>query len=108
MERFALIFCLLLGLGQQVLFAQKNTLLDLDYKNKTIKAAEEELGYEEYILKDGFFLDGLFQGASIYTKYVGITGREFHGGGIGFRLGNKWYFGKNRTYRPGIAAVWGA
>lgn len=47
------------------------------------------------IMKHGFFIDGLIGGriGNIYNPSIGT---------FGFKLGNKWYFGKNKIYRPGI------
>lgn len=104
--RYLLILSMLFLLNSERGIAQiKNTLEDFDYTKKTIE--EKELDYDEYILKNGFFLDGLVQHVAALVDGVGINRINLEGGGIGFRLGSKWYFGKMKTYRPGFSAVWG-
>ncbi|BDS13789.1 hypothetical protein [Aureispira anguillae] len=105
--RFTLILTLLLFLGQEAVIAQKNTLEEFDYSKKNT-TADPEIDYEEHILENGFFLDGLIQAATIkYSDANSGYRHDLSGAGLGFRLGNKWYFGKMKTYRPGIGATWG-
>jgi TolA-binding protein len=48
--------------------------------------------------KKGFYMD-VMAGVA-FASYYGA------GPGVGFRIGNKWYFGSNENYRIGIQAAW--
>jgi hypothetical protein len=92
--------------------AQIGTIEDYGTEQKIKKQKEKQKNkpnYEEYILENGFFLDGLIQYGSVnrYDANSSYPARSLQAIGIGFRIGNKWYFGNMNTYRPGIAAVWG-
>lgn len=64
---------------------------------------------QNYILKNGFFADFLFQG--VFGRVNLLNYGSFTSAkpalSLGSRIGNLWYFGKSNTYRPGLAAIWG-
>lgn len=109
--RFILAFFLLFALAPLQTYAQFNDSLE-DYdghkKKKKKKVNDRVDDYDEFILQNGFFLDGLIQGVSIkILSSSPFVGDNLQGFGLGFRLGSKWYFGEGATYRPGIGATWG-
>lgn len=111
--RYLLILLCFLVVQQEKATAQfKNTLEDFDYKKQKKKKVVEEPDYDEYILKNGFFLGGIFQSAFVQITNTATAFNSYNpilssGAGLGFHLGNRWYFGRMRTYRPGFGAVWG-
>lgn len=61
------------------------------------------------ILKSGFFIDGLIQAGSLdigmHQGAASLTA-SYSNFSAGLRLGNKWFFGEGKVYRPGIVATW--
>jgi len=64
---------------------------------------------KNYILKSGFFIDGLIQAGSLdmslYKGTASVT-TSYSNFSAGLRLGNKWFFGEGKVYRPGIVVTW--
>jgi hypothetical protein len=50
------------------------------------------------------FYGGVMSGG--FSKSFHTNSHKGAGKGFGLKLGNKWYFGKNKKYRPGFTATW--
>lgn len=91
-----LILICLLSLSTPVLFAQGDRNDNGSVNIRTNK-----------VLKSGFFVEGLITGISTkipsFKYYKGFSrARRATGAGFGFRFGNRFYFGNNTKYRPGM------
>ncbi|MDX2361735.1 MAG: hypothetical protein QNK23_13080 [Crocinitomicaceae bacterium] len=58
----------------------------------------------EFIYKNGFFFDGL-TGVNIQRR-TSNSFYQYETGSLGFRVGQKWYFGKSLKNRIGIQVTW--
>lgn len=70
-----------------------NNLKSPNYKTEE----KEAVNHNSIIMKNGFFINGSIGGGTISSNPYGNIGLEF---------GNKWYFGNNKHYRPGIQVTW--
>lgn len=75
---------------------------------------------KDYIVDNGFFIEGMIGMNSIYQKnnnysyYYDEFGNyieesvssRYNYASLSLRLGNKWYFGSNEKWRPGIQATY--
>lgn len=69
------------------------------HENTYVRPTEEfSITHKEHILSNGFFLDGII-GAGVSN--IGSAGFS-----SAFRMGNKFYFGRGRTYRAGLGVTW--
>jgi len=57
---------------------------------------------KDWILGSGIFIEML----PGYANYDNGATFNSNYGGLGIKFGNKWYFGKNEKYRPGIQVTW--
>jgi hypothetical protein len=57
---------------------------------------------KDRILGPGMFIEML----PGYANYDNGSTFNSNYGGLGIKFGNKWYFGKNEKYRPGIQMTW--
>ena len=79
----------------------------------SLTVVAQEKNQENNILKNGFFIDGLIQGGGLDMNYSSPYGSmtmnqsaSYSNFSAGLRLGNKWFFGEGKVYRPGIVANW--
>lgn len=93
-----------------------------DFGSSTYDSRGREVKKRDPIFKSGFYLDGLIGATSAYRSQPELVTISDGSGGLitvaqesfrmrtffshGFRLGNKWYFGKNERRRFGINATW--
>ena len=91
-----LLFICLLTICTNALFSQEE---GSDYDKPNLLTND--------VLKSGFFIEGLTNGivtrlpSFSYYKGYGIA-RSDRGAGLGFRMGNRFYFGRSTKYRPGM------
>lgn len=65
----------------------------------SIVEKKEKTSFDSPILKNGFFIDGTFGGKIKTNQTIALLS-------IGMKMGNKWYFGNGKVYRPGIQTIW--
>lgn len=92
---------------------ERFVLVEEDYSTKEVpkqneeaiekrRETEREKRDKDRLLEPGMFID-LMAG---YARFGTQTSYKNDFYGLSVKLGNKWYFGKNEKYRPGIQATW--
>lgn len=69
------------------------------YENTYVRPTEEfSITHKERILSNGFFLDGIISASVSNVSSAGFQSAS--------RMGNKFYFGRGRTYRAGLGVTY--
>ncbi len=104
MPKLCSVFLVYIFLGTQLTYAQIGaTLEDLPVSPKK----NFDKSYSNvYLFDHGFFIDALLHYVHEHTLYQSQSYNIARGASVGISIGNKWYFGRSKFYRPGIALIW--